>query len=340
VTEPLERPVRTIFLGSGRFGDPTLGALARHPSVRLVAVVTAPPRPVGRRQLVTPTPIETEARRLGIPVRSPERLRAPDAIADVMSLDPELVVLADYGQIVPEELLGVRHGALNLHPSLLPRHRGATPIPAAILARDTETGVTLFRMDPGIDTGPIVASERSTLGPEDTAPAVEARLAIIAAGLLVRALDPWLDGQTPPVPQSEEGATITRPLHRSDGLLDPATPAVVLARQIRAYQPWPGSFLNLESERVVVLAGRPTPSARDDEPGRLVADGAGLALTTVDGRLVLGEVQPAGGRPMSGDAFLRGRPSIVGSAVVALPGGDDRPQGQADGVGDRPNDPA
>ena len=269
MTEPLERPVRTIFLGSGRFGDPTLGALARHPSVRLVAVVTAPPRPVGRRQLVTPT-----------------------------------------------------------------------PIPAAILARDTETGVTLFRMDPGIDTGPIVASERSTLGPEDTAPAVEARLAIISAGLLVRALDPWLDGQTPPVPQSEEGATITRPLHRSDGLLDPATPAVVLARQIRAYQPWPGSFLNLESERVVVLAGRPTPSARDDEPGRLVADGAGLALTTVDGRLVLGEVQPAGGRPMSGDAFLRGRPSIVGSAVVALPGGDDRPQGQADGVGDRPNDPA
>ena len=339
MTEPLERPVRTIFLGSGRFGEPTLGELARHPSVRPVAVVTAPPRPVGRRQLVTPTPIETEARRLGIPVRSPERLRAPDAIAEVMSLDPELVVLADYGQIVPEELLGVRHGALNVHPSLLPQHRGATPIPAAILAGDTETGVTLFRMDSGSDTGPIIASERSTLGPEDTAPAVEDRLAITAAGLLVRALDPWLDGQARPVPQSEEAATMTRPLRRSDGLLDPARPAAVLARQVRAYQPWPGSFLYLDGERVVVLAGTAAASAHD-EPGRLVADGAGLALTTVDGRLVLDEVQPAGGRPMPGDAFLRGRPSILSSVVVGLPGGDDRPEGQADGVGDRPIDPA
>src|SRR6185369_8962506 len=145
--------VRTVFLGSGRFAQPVLGRLAAHPAVDLVAVVTVPPRPVGRRQLETPTPVETAARDLGLDVLTPARLRDPASLADILGLDPSLVVLADYGQIVPAELLGLAHGALNLHPSLLPRHRGATPIPAAILAGDRETGVSLMQMDAGLDTG-------------------------------------------------------------------------------------------------------------------------------------------------------------------------------------------
>ena len=154
--------VRTVFLGSGAFGIPALRRLAEHPEVELVGVVTAPPRLAGRRQVETPTEIEAAARILGLsPILTPERLRAPESVASVLGLGPGLAVLADYGQLVPPSLLDLPHGALNLHPSLLPRHRGATPIPAAILAGDAETGVSLMRMDEGLDTGPIVAQQAS-----------------------------------------------------------------------------------------------------------------------------------------------------------------------------------
>ncbi len=311
----VERPVRTIFLGSGRFAQPTLGRLAAHPSIELVAVVTAPPRPVGRRQLETSTPVEMQARELGLEVVIPKRLRDPAAVADLLAREPELVVLADYGQIVPTELLGLRFGALNLHPSLLPRHRGATPIPAAILADDAETGVTLIRMDEGVDTGPIVAVEHATLGGDETAPALEARLAIAAAGLLARALDPWLDGEIEPVPQGDAGATRTRPLRRDDGRLDPTRTAWQLERQVRAFLPWPGTFVETDQDRLVVLTSAVAPADDGDEVGQLVPDPNGFALATFDGRLVLLEVQPAGGRPMSGKAYLRGRPSVLGQTV-------------------------
>jgi methionyl-tRNA formyltransferase len=308
-------PVRTIFIGSGRFAQPILGRLASHPSIDLVGVVSAPPRPVGRRQVETATPIDTQARELGLRVLTPSRLRDPAALATVLELEPDLVVLADYGQIVPAPLLDRRHGALNLHPSLLPRHRGAAPIPAAILAGDAETGVSLMRMDAGLDTGPIVATERAILAGDETAPALEARLAIAAAGVLARSIDPWLDGELVAVPQDEDGATLTRPLRRSDGRLDPRRSAAELERQVRAYLPWPGSFAETNGDRMVVLAATVAPSDADDEPGRLVADASGLALTTAAGRLVLHDVQPAGGQPMTGEEYLRGRPRILGRAI-------------------------
>jgi methionyl-tRNA formyltransferase len=306
---------RTVFLGSGRFAQPILGRLAAQPSVEVVGVVTAPPRPVGRRQIETPTPVETTARELGLQVMTPERLRDTAAIADILGLEPRLLVLADYGQIVPDELLEAPDGALNLHPSLLPRHRGATPIPAAILAGDTETGVSLMRMDEGLDTGPLIALERVSLAGDETAPALEARLAIVAAGLLARSLEPWLIGDLPALPQASVGATLTRPLRREDGRLDPALPAELLERRIRAHLPWPGSFVEIEDGRLVVLSAHVAPSDRDDAPGTIVPDEEGLALATNDGRLILDEVQPAGGRPMSGEEYLRGRPAALGANV-------------------------
>jgi len=313
--DAVERPVRTIFLGSGRFAQPTLGRLAAHPSVDLVAVVTAPPRPVGRHRLDAPTPVEAQAQELGLHVLAPDRLRDPVVVDELLGLEPDLVVLADYGQIVPRELLDRRFGALNLHPSLLPRHRGATPVPAAILAGDAETGVTLFRMDAGIDTGPVVAVERAILGGDETAPALQARLAIAASGILARALDPWLDGEIEAVPQGHLGATRTRPLLRDYGRLDPTRPAWQLERQVRALLPWPGTFVEAGNQRLVVLGAAVAPADDDDEVGRLVPDPGGLALATFDGRLVLLEVQPAGGRPMSGEAYLRGRPAVLGQSV-------------------------
>jgi methionyl-tRNA formyltransferase len=335
--------VRTVFLGSGRFAQPVLGRLAAHPAVDLAAVVTSPPRPVGRRQLETPTPVDLAARELGLEVLRPVRLRDRAALADILGLEPALIVLADYGQIVPDGLLGLEHGALNLHPSLLPRYRGATPIPAAILAGDRETGVSLIRMDAGLDTGPLLAVERVALAGDETAPALEARLAIVAAGLLARSLGSWLAGEIEPEPQSAVGATLTRPLRRADGILDPDQPAELLERQVRAYLPWPGSFVEIDGDRLVVLVASVAPSDADDEPGRFVPDHFGLALATRAGRLVLDEVQPAGGRPMSGDAFLRGRPTILGRSVrrpsnTIEEGRRARPLGSPSG--DRPVEPA
>jgi methionyl-tRNA formyltransferase len=305
--------VRTVFLGSGGFGVPALDVLAGHPDIDLRAVVTAPTRPTKRGARVGSTPIEIRAQALGVAsVLSPERLRATDAVADVLRLDPELLVLADYGQIVPPSLLELRHGALNLHPSLLPRHRGATPIPAAILAGDAETGVSLIRMDAGLDTGPLVAQRRVPLGGDEVAPDLEVELARVAADLLADALVPWLRGDVPATPQPEDGATLTRPLRRADGRLDPARRAEDLERQVRAYQPWPGSFLDTRSGRIVVWRATVGP-ATGTRPGTLGPTG----MSTVAGDLVLHEVQPAGGRRMTWEAFLRGRPGIVGDTPVA-----------------------
>lgn len=262
------------------------------------------------------TPIAGDAASLGIvTILTPERLRAPDVVAAVLALEPELVVLADYGQIVPRPLLELRLGALNLHPSLLPRHRGATPIPAAILVGDTATGVTLMRMDEGLDTGPIVAQIRIALHGTESTPGLESMLALEAADLLEQNLGPWTRGELVARPQPTEGVTLTRPLRREDGRLDPARSAVDLERQIRAYQPWPGSFVDTTSGRVVVWSAAPGAA---DGPAGGTFDHRGMGVGDGDW-LGFGEVQPAGGPRMSWEALLRGRPALIGSSVV--PGG-------------------
>ena len=283
----------------------------------LVAVVTVPPRPVGRAGFLGQTPVGERAGLLGLPLLVPGRLRDPTVVAAVAALHPEIGVLADYGKLLPSAILDLPpHGILNLHPSLLPRHRGATPIPAAILEGDAETGVTLFRMDAGMDTGPIVASEVVALsGGEDT-PGLESRLAFVAASLLRRALGPWLRGELTEVAQSRERVSITRPFRRDDGRLDPARPAAALERQVRGYRPWPGTFLETPAGRIAVLLAEAAPARAGDEAGALVPDASsGLALATADGRLRLLEVQPAGGRRMDAAALLRGRPGLISARV-------------------------
>lgn len=324
---PSAPPARTVFLGTGSFALPILEALAQSPAVTLAGVVTAPLRPAGRGGRMLASPVAVRAAGLvGVPLLQPGRLRAPDAVAAVRDLAPELLVLADYGQIVPPDLLALpRHGALNLHPSLLPRHRGAAPVPAAILAGDRETGVTLMAMDAGLDTGPIVARQVLVLDGSETAPGLEARLADVAARMLEAVLPDWLTGRIRPTPQPAAGATLTRPLAREDGRLDPARTAAELERQVRAYQPWPGSFVDTSAGRLIVWRadalglvnadGRMLGGGRGLE-GTLLPDGEGLALAVRDGALRLREVQASGGRRLPGPAFRRGHPGVVGSRVV------------------------
>jgi methionyl-tRNA formyltransferase len=307
-------PVRTVFLGSGAFGEPSLRRLATLPDVELVGVVTAPPRPAGRHGAPRRTPIHRLAEELGVPIQTPTRLRAPGSVTDVLALGPELLVLADYGQIVPPALLGLPYGALNLHPSLLPRHRGASPIPATILAGDAETGVSLMRMDDGLDTGPIVAVTRSRLHGDETTPGLEATLAGSAADLLSSTLPGWLAGERVAVPQTSDGATRTRPLRREDGRLDPTSSAAALERQVRALQPWPGTYVETPLGRLIVWDATAESEAAGTAPGTF--DHRGLGVGSGE-RLALVEVQPAGGTRMPWDAFVRGRPSIVGASIVS-----------------------
>ena len=309
---PDDGRVRTVFLGSGTFAVPALHSLAANALVHVVCVVTAIPKPVGRRQVITVTPVEGAARALGLgPVLTPPRLRHPDAIAAILALRPALAVLADYGQIVPPPLLDLPHGALNLHPSALPRFRGASPIPSTILAGDREATVTLMRMDAGLDTGPVVAQRRIALDGTETAPALEARLAALGAELLAESLPGWLDGSLRAVPQGDEGVVLTRPLRREDGRLDAARPAAELERAVRGYAPWPGTFLEVGGERLVVDEAAIAPSQPGDTAGELVREGPLPALATADGRLVLRTVTPAGKRSMSGADWLRGRRDLA-----------------------------
>jgi methionyl-tRNA formyltransferase len=310
-------PARVVFLGSGGFAVPILYRLEHTPGVEVVGVVAAPDRPSGRSNKLLGVPVALAAAKRGLPILQPPRIRAEEAIQSIRDLKPDLAVLADYGQIVPQALLDVPpRGILNVHPSLLPRHRGASPIPATILAGDEETGVTLIAMDAGLDTGPIVAVDRWDLTGDETASELEARAAGAGAGLVAQSIGPWLRGEIAATPQPSEGVTLTRPLRREDGRLDPERPARLLERQVRAYEPWPGSFIETEAGRVIVWRASVETGSEDLPPPGTIGPGPDLRLATSDGWLVLEEVQPAGGRQMPGPDLLRGRARLAYSQVL------------------------
>jgi methionyl-tRNA formyltransferase len=301
-------PTRTLFFGSGTVALPALSRLLRSDLVSLDSVVTAPPRPAGRKAVLTPTPVAELAAEHGLLVRTPLTLRDAAVRAELGATGAELIILADYGRLIPGAILDLpRHGALNIHPSLLPRHRGAAPVVGTILAGDAVAGVSVMRMDEGLDTGPILAQRQLPLEGTELAPALEARLAELGADLLLEVLPGWLEGSISAVPQPEAGATLTRLLRREDGRLDPDKPALELARQVRAYQPWPGSFLEHDDGRLKVWAAGVLGQDVVVEPGAIILTEGTLGLGTVDGVLRLDEVQPAGKRRMSGAEYRRGR---------------------------------
>lgn len=306
-------PARAVFFGSGPFAIPILERLVGLAAVVVVGVVTVPGRPSGRRGTLRQPAVAEAAARLGLPVVAPPGLRDESAVTAIAAFRPDLGVLADYGRIVPPAILELpSHGILNVHPSLLPRWRGAAPIPATILAGDRETGVTIIRMDEGLDTGPIVALERWPLSGAETAPDLELRAATAGAELVARTVGQWLDGGLAARPQ-DGAATLTRPLRREDGRLDPTLPVRDLERRVRAFDPWPGTYLETPLGRLIVHRAAvaqldvldPTPT------GTMSVTGATLVLRAADGWLRLDEVQPSGGRRMTAAALLRGRPAFA-----------------------------
>lgn len=296
-------PINIVFIGSPDFALPSLRALTQH--YHIAGVVTQPDRASGRGRELKPPPVKTLALELGLPIIQPQKLREPETMAQLQAWKPDLIVVAAFGQILKKEVLDLpRFGCVNVHASLLPRWRGAAPINAAILAGDEETGVTIMQMDVGLDTGPMLAKRSIRLNPDDTAGSVFQALSTLGADLLLETLPDYMDGKIIPQPQPEEGATYAPMLKKEDGRLDFFKPASELERRVRAMNPWPGAFMELDG--AILKVHRAHVDAGNASAGQRLVVQNQPAVGAGGGILILDEVQPAGKKPMSGTSFLAG----------------------------------
>lgn len=306
---------RIVFMGTPDFAVPVLERLAD--AYQVVGVITQPDRPAGRGRRLMPSPVKQVALERGLPLLQPRSLRTPEAIAQLADWEPEEIVVAAFGQILRQTVLDLPpHGCINVHASLLPRWRGAAPASAAILAGDEVTGVTIMKMDAGVDTGPMLAQQEEPIRPDDTKATLEARLAQLGAGLLIDTLPSYLAGTLVPRPQPDDGVTYARQLRKEDGQIDWSLPAVALDQRVRAVTPWPGAFTTWRGQRLKILQGVPLPTWHGEAPpGTVFALADGLAVATGKGALRLEAVQLAGKRPLDGAAFIRGQRDFVGSRL-------------------------
>jgi len=298
-------------MGSPEFSLLTLRGLAQF--YQVVGVVTQPDRPAGRGRILTPPPVKELALTLGLPVIQPNRLREPEALAQLQAWQPDLIVVAAFGQILRQNVLDLPpQGCINVHASYLPRWRGAAPIQAAIAAGDASTGVTVMKMDAGVDTGAILSQAAVEITDQDTGGTLTARLALKGAELLLTTLPGYLEGKIQPQPQDNTLATYASMLKKEDELLDFNLPAEVLARRVRAYQPRPGTYIPWEGNILKILSARASAGANLTVGEHAILDKR-PALGTSSGWLVLDEVQPAGKKPMSGQVFLNGAHNWISS---------------------------
>ena len=315
-------PLRIVFLGTPEFALPSLRALvsAGH---QLVLAVTAPPRRAGRGLHLVHPPVARAAIDLGIDVFQPERIRAEESVARIASSHPTAVVVAAYGQILPASILNLPPlGCVNVHPSLLPLHRGAAPISGAILAGDTTTGVSIMLMDEGMDTGPVLAQRAVPLDDGDDQISLTARLAELGAELLAQTLTAWATGSVAPMAQNPKLATLTRPTRRADGALDWSYPARDVWLRIRAFADWPQGHTLWDGKLLRISSASYDPSG-SGEPGLVQSwgsrgrKGGAVAIGTGHGLLIPHTLQLQGSKACSVDAFLRGHPSLVGSRLTS-----------------------
>ena len=294
---------RIVFMGSPDFAVPTLRELANRYEV--VGVVTQPDREAGRGRAIKSPPIKTLALELGLNVIQPEKLRAPEAMDLLRLWNPDLIVVAAFGQILKPDVLALPpHRCINVHASLLPRWRGAAPIQAAILNGDSESGVTIMKMDQGVDTGEIISQRAMKIENDDTTDSLSEKLSHLGADLLIETLPRYLSGELKPQPQDESKATYASMLKKEDGLLDFTKPVDELARRVRAFNPWPGAFFEWNGGMLKIQRAH-MEKENASEGQRLVYQDQ-PAVGARGGILVLDEVQPPGKKSMSGKAFLSG----------------------------------
>jgi methionyl-tRNA formyltransferase len=310
--------MRIVFLGSGAFAIPSLRALAAA-GHDIAGVVTQPDREKGRGRALLPPPVKPVAEALGLPVLQPPKIRAPEAVAELRDLAPELQVVVAYGQILPRAVIDIPpRGTINVHSSLLPRYRGAAPIHWAILNGDEVTGVTTMLIDEGLDTGPLLASRATPIATGETTPELEARLAEMGGALLLETIDGLAAGTVGPVPQDHAAATVARLLRKEDGRIDWTEGADLIARRVRGFAPWPGTVTTHSGSDLKILRAAPlppTPSA-SAVPGTVIATGDGIVVACGGGTaLRVTEVQPASRRAMTADAYAAGARIVPGARL-------------------------
>lgn len=318
-------PTRTVFFGSPEYALPTFRRLLSDPGIEVVTVVTQPPRPRGRSGRPEPTPVGALALEAGIPVVAPARIDRAIS-AQIAELQPTIGVLAASGHILPQHLLDVfPRGVLNVHASLLPRHRGASPVAAAILAGDTATGASIMLVVRELDAGPVLARAETAIGPLDTTGTLTERIASLGADALIATLHGWVNGTVSAAPQDPAQVTYAPRLAKADGVLDWTLSAHALWRQVRAFQPWPLATTSYLGEQLTVHAAWPLEHTHTARPGTVLAgDGATLdpllgdrrALALVvcgSGSLALLRVQRAGRRAVDIETYLNGDPRFIGA---------------------------
>jgi methionyl-tRNA formyltransferase len=312
--------MRVVFLGTGAIGVPSLRALAASELCQVEAVVTQPDRPAGRDLKLRPSPVKVAGHELGLPILQPAKIRAPEALAQLVPCRPDVIVVAAYGQILPKAVLSLPPlGCVNIHASLLPRHRGAAPVQAAILAGDSETGITVMQMDEGLDTGDMLLKVTTPIAPDETAGSLHDRLALLAPAPLLDCLERLARGTATPERQDPALATYAPKLDRSDGEIDWNRSALEIERRIRAMTPWPGAFtvmplrnagLMLKIHRAQVFEG-----AVGEAGTVLTADDEGIIVAAGEDGMLLKEVQIAGGKRLSTADFLHGHPITPGTML-------------------------
>ena len=316
--------MRIVFMGTPKFAVPTLAMLVE--SYQVVGVFTQPDKPAGRGQHLTAAPVKEWAQERGLLILQPRTLRDAAVQAQLAELKPNMIVVAAFGVLLPKPVLDLPpHGCINVHASLLPKYRGAAPIPAAILNGESEVGITLIRMDEGLDTGPMIAQASVPIRPDDTTDTLTVRLAELGAQSLAETLPRWVAGQITPQPQDHSRATLAPKLNKLDGRLDWPKPAAELDRRVRAFSPWPGTFTSWNGKLLRIISvqvtGRPPEKAWEQAAqgtaGLVVKDGGAIGVVTGDGVLRLVEVQLEGKRAMSALDFVRGQPTLVCSVLGA-----------------------
>ncbi|MFU8795813.1 MAG: methionyl-tRNA formyltransferase [Dehalococcoidia bacterium] len=309
--------VRTIFMGTPQFAATVLESLLRS-QCQVLAVYTQPDRPAGRGHGVSSSPVKRLALERGIPVVQPQSLKSSEAVEELARFGPDLIIVAASAFILPAGVLGLPgYGCLNIHPSLLPRHRGAAPIASAILCGDDTTGVTVMQMDSGMDTGLIVAQETVTVSPDDSTGSLSSRLAEVGAGLILKTLPEWLAGRLKPREQDESQATYSSVITAADAEMNWQLPALDLWRMVRAYNPWPGSHSRWGTRRLKVHEAVHLDCAATGRTGEVIAlaEPPGVGVITGCGVLGLRQVQLEGKQRMSAGEFVLGRKDFIGSVL-------------------------
>jgi methionyl-tRNA formyltransferase len=311
--------ISVVYFGTPDYAVPTLEALAADDRFDIRLVVTQPDRPAGRGRTTREPAVKSAARRLGIETYQPETLRTAAARGPLVDVDADLFVVAAYGLIFGRSTLSLPSlGCLNLHASLLPRFRGASPVAAAILCGDTSTGVSLMLMEAGLDTGPVVARVDTSIGPSETTESLTSRLAILGAELAIEAIPRYAKGELAGRAQDASAATVTRPLKKMDGWLDWREPASALDRRVRAMRPWPRAWTTVDNETLQIHQAEAVEQGARLAPGTLTIRSGEAFVVCGEGALRLDVVQRSGRSPMGGRDWIAGRHVLAGQRL-----GDD-----------------